>query len=87
MKRRELVIQRPAEQMTRGDVANLVRSACGFQCEILFRSGDFQVNAKSLLGVIALQMEPGMELCVTAKGPDEDRAFSEICVWFSQTDG
>lgn len=83
MKQSELIVQRTAGQMTRGDVANLVRTACEFQCEILLRSGDFQVNAKSLLGVIALQMEPGMELCITAKGPDEDPAFSEICEWFS----
>ncbi len=83
MKQKELIIHRTAEQMTREDIANLVQTACEFQCTILIRSGDFQVNAKSLMGVIALQMEPGMRLCVSTKGPGEDLALSEICEWFS----
>jgi len=83
MKQRELIIQRTAEQMTRSDIVSLVQTACEFQCTILIRSGNFQVNAKSLLGVIALQMEPGMKLCISTKGPGEDLALSEICEWFS----
>lgn len=83
MKQRELVIHRAAEQMTRGDIAHFVQTACEYQCAILIRSGDFQVNAKSLLGVIALKMKPGMKLCITAKGTDEEPALSEICAWFS----
>lgn len=83
MKQRELIIHRAVEQMTRRDVANLVQTACGFQSTILIQSGDFQVNAKSLLGIIALQMKPEMKLGITAKGPDEEPALSEICAWFS----
>ncbi len=83
MKQREIIIQRTSERMTRSDIVSFVQTACEFQCTILIRSGDFQVNAKSLLGVIALQMEPGMKLCISTKGPGEDLALSEICEWFS----
>lgn len=83
MKQRELIIRKAAEQITRGDIANLVQTACKFQCTILIQSGDFQVNAKSLLGVIALRMEPGMKLSVIAKGSEEELALSEICKWFA----
>lgn len=83
MKQRELIIQRTAERMTRSDIVSFVQTACEFQCTILIRSGDFRVNAKSLLGVIALQMEPGMKLCISTKGPGEDLALSEICAWFA----
>ena len=83
MKQTEIIIQRTSERMTRSDIVSFVQTACEFQCTILIRSGDFQVNAKSLLGVIALQMEPGMKLCISTKGPGEDLALSEICEWFS----
>ena len=83
MKQREIIIQRTSERMTRSDIVSFVQTACEFQCTILIRSGDFQVNAKSLLGVIALQMEPGMKLCISTKEPGEDLALSEICEWFS----
>lgn len=83
MKNREIVIHREAEKMTRGDIAHFVQTACEFHCAILIRSGDFQVSAKSLLGVIALKLEPGMELCITTRGPGEERALWEICEWFA----
>lgn len=83
MKQRELIIQRTAGLMTRNDIVSFVQTACEFQCSILLRSGNFQVNAKSLLGVIALQLEPGMKLCISTIGPGEDLALSEICEWFT----
>ncbi|MGN0994736.1 MAG: HPr family phosphocarrier protein, partial [Butyricicoccus sp.] len=83
VKKSKTTIHRSATQLTRRDIAGLVRTACGFQCTIMIQSGEFQVNAKSLLGMIALQMKPGMKLCITAEGPDEEQALSAICAWFS----
>ena len=83
MKKSEITIRRSADQLTRRAIAELVQAACALQSTVIVRSSEFEVNAKSLLGMIALQIKPGMKLVITAKGADEELALSKICEWFS----
>lgn len=85
MQSREIVIKRPLERMRRCDAATFVQLTCSFQSSLLLRSEQFQVNGKSLLGVLALQMKPGMTLIVTVKGTDEKQAIERVCEWFQET--
>lgn len=64
--------------------AELVRIACQFQSRILLKSGDIQVNAKSIMGMMAFQPSKGMEIEITAEGCDEERAVKEMAA-FLQT--
>lgn len=81
---KEVLIRRSITQLQRTDVAKLVQIACEFKASVMIQSDQFQVNARSLLGVIALQMKPGIKLFITAKGPDAEQALETICAWFSQ---
>ena len=54
--------------------AELVRIACQFQSRILLKSGEMQVNAKSIMGMMAFQPSKGMEIEITAEGCDEEQA-------------
>ena len=58
--------------------AELVRIACQFQSRILLKSGEMQVNAKSIMGMMAFQPSKGMEIEITAEGCDEEQAVLEI---------
>ena len=58
--------------------AELVRIACQFQSRILLKSGEMQVNAKSIMGMMTLGLIAGQSITVEADGADEDQAVSEI---------
>lgn len=79
MEQCEITVRKPAEQLDRRAITDLVRTACELQSTVTVRSSEVEVNAKSLLGMIALQIRPGMNLTVTAKGAGEKTALAKIC--------
>ena len=59
-----------------GDLAKLVKSFAGTQVTI--SSAGRTVNASSILSILSLALKKGTEVEITAVGPDEDRALSEV---------
>ncbi len=59
-------------------VAVLIQKASPFTSSIWLYSGERRANAKSLLGVMSLGITGGMDLEVTADGPDEEAAVNAI---------
>lgn len=59
--------------------AILIQKASNFKSTMYLARGDRRANAKSLLGVMSLGIEDGMEITVTAEGPDEEDALQTIC--------
>lgn len=59
-------------------VAVLIQKASTFRSNIWLYRGERRANAKSLLGVMSLGVENGMELKVTAEGSDESEAAEAI---------
>ena len=49
-----------------------------FESNIFLVAGDKEVNAKSLMNIIAAALKCGTELEVRADGPDEEAALAEI---------
>jgi phosphotransferase system HPr (HPr) family protein len=58
--------------------ANFVRAAMGFTAEVQVAAGDREVDAKSLLSVLALGAKGGTELRLTASGPDAAAAVDTL---------
>jgi phosphocarrier protein HPr len=58
--------------------AMLVQKASKFKCEIKFKKGDLEVNAKSIMGVMMLAAEMGSILIITAMGEDENEAVEAL---------
>jgi phosphocarrier protein HPr len=58
--------------------ALLVNTAGKFNSEIHIAKGELRVNAKSIMGVMMLAAEKGVELVVDAVGPDEADAVAAI---------
>ena len=58
--------------------SELVRIACQFQSRILLHHKDRQVNAKSIMGVMAFELSEGTFLTVTAEGNDETEAVNAL---------
>ena len=59
-------------------VAMLVQIASRFQSSIYMTEGNRRVNAKSIMGMMALGLDNGTELYVSAEGEDEEAAITAI---------
>lgn len=61
------------------DVANqLVHSAGKFQETILIKKDHWVVDAKSMLGVLAISLQPGQEVEISVPVGDTDQITSEL---------
>jgi phosphotransferase system HPr (HPr) family protein len=58
--------------------ADFVRTAMGFSAEVQVASGERQVDAKSLLSVLALGAKGGTELRLTATGEGAAAALDAL---------
>lgn len=58
--------------------AQLVRLASSFESEIVVGKDGFEVNAKSIMGVMMLAAECGSELTFRATGPDAEAAVQAL---------
>lgn len=59
-------------------VAVLVQVASQFDSSIYVECGDKKVNAKSIMGMMALGLDAGEEVVVSAEGDDESNAMADI---------
>jgi phosphocarrier protein HPr len=58
--------------------ADFVRTAMGFNADILVIKGDREADAKSLMSVLALGADGGSELLVRAEGDDASGAVDAL---------
>lgn len=55
-----------------------VQKANEFDCSIWVESGSRRMNAKSLLGIMSLGVVTGATVTLTADGPNEENAVTEL---------
>ena len=58
--------------------AEMVKLAATFKSEIFIRKDDFEVNGKSIMGVMMLAAECGSEITIRAEGIDAGAAVDRI---------
>ena len=58
--------------------AAFVRLAESFRCDLWLEKDGVEVNAKSILGVMALAAAKGSQLMIRAKGDDADDALTAL---------
>ncbi|MBC8125305.1 MAG: HPr family phosphocarrier protein [Candidatus Kapabacteria bacterium] len=63
--------------------AMLVKLAAQYKSEIYLVRDGFNINAKSIIGVMTLAAEQGCELELIVEGPDETDAASAITELFN----
>ena len=59
-------------------IPHIVQTACAFKSVITFEVDDKKVNAKSIMGVMALASQSIQKLNVCADGVDEQEALKAI---------
>ncbi len=60
----------------------LAMTASKFKSDVHIRKDNMEVDAKSIMGILALSASKGTELVVTANGSDEDAALNAVVSLF-----
>ena len=63
--------------------AQLVHTASRFPCRIILVDGTDEVNAKSILGLLALGIEPGRQVTMRCDGSGEEEAMKSLQALFA----
>ena len=63
--------------------ALFVKTAAAFRASVTVRSGEKTADAKSMLKVLALGVNAGAELVISAEGPDEEQAVAALVALLS----
>jgi phosphocarrier protein len=58
--------------------ATLVQTTTGYKSSVKILKDNFEVDAKSIMGVMTLAAGPGCELKFVVDGPDENEALTAI---------
>lgn len=64
--------------------ASIVKLAARFKSDIQLIRDGFEINAKSIIGVMTLAAEQGAIIIVKANGDDEQQAVNEISELFAK---
>ena len=74
----ELVKVADINKAHKNPIAELVQIACKFDSHIEIEGEGKNINAKSLMGIMAFGLKKGMEVSISAKGTDEKAAVDCI---------
>jgi phosphocarrier protein len=77
MKKEDVTIMNRHGLHTR-PATTLVKNAAGFKSEVNLVYKGIRVNAKSILGLLVLAIEPGAKVTIEANGPDEREAVEQL---------
>ncbi|MBL0175264.1 MAG: HPr family phosphocarrier protein [Ignavibacteria bacterium] len=80
---REVMIKNKAGLHTR-PAAALVKIASRYQSDFFIEKDGFEINGKSIIGVMTLAAERGSTLRLIFEGPDENDAAIDICKLFDE---
>lgn len=78
---REVTVRNRAGLHTR-PASMLVRTASQFESEIVLRRDNYEINGKSVIGVMTLAAEQGATLDLIVEGEDEEEAADAIAALF-----
>ena len=67
-----------AMNMNDRPLAMIVQVASKFDSVIHIDNGEMKANAKSIMGMMTMTMNPGNVLIITAEGPDEKQAVEAL---------
>lgn len=83
MTERTVIIVNKAGLHTR-PAAAIVKTASRYKADFTIKKGVFEINGKSIIGVMTLAAEQGSSLLLVFNGPDEEQAAEAMVELFEQ---
>jgi phosphocarrier protein len=62
----------------------IVKKAAKYKSDFYIIKDGYQINGKSIIGIMSLAAEYGSELLLQLDGPDEEKAAEEISKYFEE---
>lgn len=81
MKEKELTVQK--ELINTNEAAQLVQIAMQYQSSLRITYQSYQVNLKSMMGMLCLGLRAGEQITISAEGDDEDTAVARLDKYLS----
>jgi phosphotransferase system HPr (HPr) family protein len=66
--------------------AIFVKACSKYRSDVFLEKSDFKVNAKSIMGIMAMGISEGDEIDIIIDGPDEETAMKEILELLNSTE-
>jgi phosphocarrier protein len=83
MKEVEVQIRNRAGMHTR-PASMIVKMAAKYKSDFFIIKDNYQINGKSIIGIMSLAAEHGSKLVLMFDGPDENKAAEEIVKYFEE---
>ncbi len=80
---KEITIVNKAGMHTR-PASSIVKIAAKYKADFFISKDDFEVNGKSIIGVMTLAAEQGSKLILRFDGPDEQELSAEMIKFFEE---
>lgn len=64
--------------------ASIVKTAAKYKSDFFIYKDGFEINGKSIIGVMTLAAEQGAKLLLRFDGPDEQEAAKSVCELFER---
>lgn len=64
-------------------IGELVQTACTYDCKILLEEDNKQINAKSIMGIMAFDFHKGNKVTIVTEGTDETEALTAMAAFLS----
>jgi phosphocarrier protein HPr len=80
---REVTVRNRAGLHTR-PASKIVKTASQFDSEIFLRRDNYEINGKSVIGVMTLAAEQGATLTLVVEGDDEEEAADALTDLFEE---
>ena len=78
---KEVIVTNRAGLHTR-PASMIVRTASQYKSEFFIQKDGYEINGKSIIGVMTLAAEQGATLMLQFDGPDENEAFDAMAALF-----
>ena len=79
---KEVIVTNRAGLHTR-PASMIVRTASKYKAEFFIQKDGYEINGKSIIGVMTLAAEQGATLLLQFDGPDEEEAFEAMAAIFA----
>ncbi|MCQ2506263.1 MAG: HPr family phosphocarrier protein [Lachnospiraceae bacterium] len=80
MIKKEVVVSLKPQDEAKNPIAYLVQLASKYNSAVYISlDGNKTVNAKSIMGMMIVNLEKGTKMTLTADGNDEENAIEELC--------
>lgn len=77
MRSKEVVVANVGKKYE-NPIAQLVQLACQYTSSLYLKNDEHQINAKSIMGIMAFNPTEGERVTVTAEGQDENEAVEAM---------